>query len=216
MNAKTKAAAAAVDEMTKPVEAGFVAGKDIVDSLVKVGQEAAQKGYEQAVTMTKEQVEKARTAVAKGVDEMSTLGKDNVDAVVQAGTIYAKGVEVMGKEFMSYAQARMESNMAAMKAMMGARTLKELVDLQTEYARSSFDQMVTDDQAVGDRREGDERRVRPDQRPREPRRREDHEVGRGRLTGPRHRWRPTARRDPPPGRFRSCPGWRPRNAMERF
>ncbi|BBK30492.1 phasin family protein [Stella humosa] len=144
MNPKTKAAAAAVDEMTKPVEANFAAGKDMVESFVKVGQEAAQKGYEQAVTMTKDQVEKARTAVAKGVDEMSTLGKDNVDAVVQAGTIYARGVEVIGKEVMSYAQARMESNMAAMKAMLGARTLKELVDLQTEFARSTFDQMVTE------------------------------------------------------------------------
>ena len=144
MNQKSKAAAAAVDEMTKPMDSGFVAGKDIVDSFVKVGQEAAQKGYEQAVTMTKEQVEKARDVVAKSVDEMSSLNKDNVDAVVQAGTIYAKGVEVIGKEFMSYAQARLESNMAAMKAMMGARTLKELVDLQTEYARSSFDQMVTE------------------------------------------------------------------------
>ncbi len=144
MNPKSKAAAAAVEEMTKSGENGLVAGKEIVDSFVKVGQEAAQKGYEQAVSLTKEQVEKARTAVAKGVDEMSALGKDNVDAVVQASTIYAKGVEVIGKEVMSYAQARMESNMAAMKAMMGARTLKELVDLQTEFARNAFDQMVTE------------------------------------------------------------------------
>ena len=144
MNTKSKAAAAAVDEMTKTAETGFGAGNEMVDTFVKVGQEAAQKGYEQAVTMTKEQVEKARSVVAKGVDEMSTIGKGNVDAVVQAGTIYAKGVEVIGKEVMSYAQARMESNMAAMKAMMGARTLKELVDLQTEFARSAFDQMVTE------------------------------------------------------------------------
>ncbi len=142
MNPKTKAAAAAVDEMTKPTDATFTAGNEIVDSFVKVGHEAAQKGYEQAVSMTKEQVEKARAAMAKGVEEMSTLGRENVDAVVQAGTIYARGVEVIGKEVMTYAQARMESNMAAVKAMFGARTLKDLVDLQAAYARSNFDELV--------------------------------------------------------------------------
>ena len=144
MNPKTKAAAAAVDEATKPVEIGFTAGNEIVDNFVKVGQEAAQKGYEQAISMTKEQVEKARTALTKGVEEIGTLGRENVDAVVQASTIYAKGVEVIGKEVMTYAQARAESHIAAVKAMFGARTLKDLVDLQAAYARSSFDDLVSE------------------------------------------------------------------------
>ena len=94
MNPKSKAAAAAVDEMTKPADANVAAGSEIVDTFVKVGQEAAQKGYEQAVSMTKDHVEKARTAMAKGVEEFGTLGRENVDAVVQAGTIYARGVEI--------------------------------------------------------------------------------------------------------------------------
>ncbi|MGE0719674.1 MAG: phasin family protein [Alphaproteobacteria bacterium] len=143
MSIKTKAAPA-VEDMGKPADATFAAGKDMVDNFVKVGQEAAQKGYEQAVSMTKEQVEKARAAMAKGYDEFNTLGKDNVDALVKASAIYAKGVEALGKEVVTYAQARVETNLAAMKAMMGARTLKEFVDLQTEFARSAFDQFVTE------------------------------------------------------------------------
>lgn len=137
MSLKTKPAAAAV-------ETGMAAGKDMVETFVKVGQEAAQKGYEQAVTLTKEQVEKARATMAKGYDEMNSLGKDNLDAFVQASTIYAKGVEAMGKEVMTYAQTRMETNMAVMKAIFGCKTLKEVVDLQTEFARSAFDQIVTE------------------------------------------------------------------------
>ncbi|MCC7274217.1 MAG: phasin family protein [Alphaproteobacteria bacterium] len=143
MSSKTKAAFAAED-LGKPVDTGIVAGKEMMDTFVKVGQEAAQKGYEQAMTMTKEQVEKARVAVAKGYDELNAIGKDNVDALVKASTICAKGFEAIGKEVVNYTQARVESNLAAMKALMGARTLKEFVDLQTEFARSSFDQLVTE------------------------------------------------------------------------
>ena len=58
---------------------------------MKSGTEAAQKSYEQAVQMTQEHVTKANSAFVKGYEDIQGFGKQNIDAFVAAGTIFAKG-----------------------------------------------------------------------------------------------------------------------------
>jgi phasin family protein len=157
-------------------KAGAVAGPEAVEAVVKAGTEAATKGYEQAVALTKEQVksgqlsmdavvkagaeatkgyekavsttrtqvEKTSQAVFKGYDDLTVVGKDNIDACMKSGTILAKGLEALGKEVAKYTQASIEKNLAATQTMMGARTLREAVDLQSNYARESFDSLVAE------------------------------------------------------------------------
>jgi phasin family protein len=111
---------------------------------VKAGTDAATKNYEQAIAMTKDQVEKASTALFRGYDEMTVLNKDNVEAVVASSTIVAKGYETIGREVMSFTQSAIETNIAATKAIFGAKTLRELVDLQADFARSQFDNALAE------------------------------------------------------------------------
>lgn len=134
----------AVNEALKPVEDAATIGKESVEAAVKAGSVAAQKGYEQAVAMTKEQVEKASEALFKGYDQFNTLSKDNLEAVVASGTIVAKGVESLSKEVFALAQSSLESSMAVAKAFAGVRTLREAIDLQTELSRSQFDKLFAD------------------------------------------------------------------------
>ena len=137
------------------VEATVKANKQNLDAAVKAGSEAATKGYEQAVAKTKEQVEqavaltkenvdKAPEAVFKGYDEFAVLGKDTFDAMVRTNSIVAKGMETFGMEILAYAQASLEDNMAQTKALLGAKSLKELVDLQSDFARARLDKVVAE------------------------------------------------------------------------
>lgn len=122
------------------------AGKEAAEAVAKAGNNvaAAAAGYDQAVAMTKERVEKTSKAVFQGYGDFSSVGQENMDAVVQSGTIYAKGVETIGREVMSFAKAAVDNNVAATKAMFGAKSLREVVDLQNELTRKTFDRFLAE------------------------------------------------------------------------
>ena len=127
-----------------PVEAAVAANKETMETVMKAGTQAATKGYEQAIAIAQEQVEKASESLFKRYDEVASFGKENVDAYVLSGTLIAKGVESMGKELMSMAQSAVETNVATTKALFGAKTVREVIDLQTEFSRSAFDNFVAE------------------------------------------------------------------------
>jgi phasin family protein len=128
----------------KIAETTLFASKDSVENFMKAGVDATQKGLEQAVQLAKENVEKASTAFFKGYDEFSVYSKGNVEAVVKASTIYARGLEDLGKTVMAMTQAQLEASVAATKAVLGCTSLRQMVDLQTDLARSHFDKFVAD------------------------------------------------------------------------
>jgi len=127
----------------QPVEAA-TASKETMDAVVKAGTQAATKSYEQAVVMAQEQVEKASSSVFNGYEEVASLGQETVDAYVQSTTVFAKAVEVMGKEMMNFAQSTAEANVANAQALFGATSLQELIGLQTEISRSRYESLVAE------------------------------------------------------------------------
>lgn len=92
----------------------------------------------------REQMEKASQGVYKSFEEMSKLQKDNWEAMVAASQIWAKGAEVIGKAWMGLAQETMETAATTAKAMVGVKSLREAVDLQTDFAKGNFDKFVAE------------------------------------------------------------------------
>lgn len=146
----SKKTAAAAHEALKPVEAAVNASKETVEKVVKAGADAATKNYEQAVAMTKEQVEKASTAAFRGYDELATLNQENLDAFARSSNVMVKGYEIIGKEFMAFAQNSIDANVQATQAIFGAKTLREMIDLQAAYTRKSFDTAVSESSKIGE------------------------------------------------------------------
>jgi phasin family protein len=144
MAVKKTTASTTASEAIMPVEAAVSAGKEVVESVVKAGSEAAAKGYEQAVAITKEQVERTSSAVFQGYDEIASLGKENMDACVESGNIVAKGFENLSKEWMSFAQASLDSQVAMSKQLFGVKSFREAIDVQTSYTKSSFDTVLSE------------------------------------------------------------------------
>lgn len=138
------ASAPVLPGLIKPVEAAAAASQETMEAVVKAGTQAATKSYEQAVAMAQEQVEKASSGVFNGYDEVASLGQETVDAYVQSTTVFAKAVEVMGKELMNFAQNAAEANVANAQALFAAKTVQELIDLQTEISRSRYDSLMTE------------------------------------------------------------------------
>lgn len=135
---KSASAKAAMDS----VEAVASKQKETIEAAVKVGTEAMGKGYEQAYSMTKDQFEKANEMAFKSYDEIADFGKENVEAVVASSNIVAKGAEVIGKEVAAFAQAAAESNMAIAQKMFTVKNPQEFFDLQSQWAKQSFDALL--------------------------------------------------------------------------
>lgn len=149
MTAK-KTAAAAQQDVLAPVEAAVNASKETVEAVMKAGTDAYAKQYEQTVTMTKDQVEKASAMMFQNYDEFVSLNKANLDAVVATTTTVAKGFETLAKELMGFAQGNVENGMTTTKKLLGAKNLQELMDLQTEYGRALFDGCVAESAKVAE------------------------------------------------------------------
>lgn len=131
----------------KPIDAAVAVGKEAIEQVVKTSAEVANKGYEKAVAMTKENVEayvKAGSAAFKGYEDVLSFGKENLDAWVRSGTILAKGWQETSKVVMGLTQEVLEEGMAASKAMMTVKSVKELVDLQSSLVKTGFDKVVAE------------------------------------------------------------------------
>lgn len=139
MNAKIKGTAKATQETTqKTVDAVLAATKDAAENFVKAGTDAYTKGYEKAMAMTKENVD----SVVKGYADLAAWNKGNVEAAMAASNVAAKGFEALSAEFLAFTKAQMEDNVAQAKKVFGAKTLKEVLDLQSDFAKSAFDVTV--------------------------------------------------------------------------
>ncbi len=146
--AKTaKAAATPAADTVKQIEEAVAVHKETIESVVKAGADVASKGVDKAVSLTKEQVDaavKAGNAAFKGYEDVLQYSKANVDAFVQASTILARGVQEISKELVSLAQAQIEDSVGVSKALLGAKTLKEVIDLSSSVAKTNFDKLVAE------------------------------------------------------------------------
>lgn len=105
---------------------------------------------EQAMTMTKENVEKASQSILKGYDEMTQLSQKNVEAFVAAGNVWAKGAENIGKAYFNMLQVSAEAGAEATQAIFAAKTVKEAVDLQSGFAKSNMETLVSEGKKIND------------------------------------------------------------------
>ena len=137
-------ASSAVVQELKIAETAASAGAETVEAAVKTTTEAATKTVSEVVAATKEQVEKTSKAAFTGYDELSSVNKENLDAVVEAGKIMAKGMEVLSREVMAFTKESIEANTAAATKLFAVSSVQEAIELQSEFARSNFDKAVAE------------------------------------------------------------------------
>lgn len=81
-------------------------------------------------------------ALQEGVTRAVETSKENLDAVLQSVTLASKGFATLSNESLSFAKQSAEDAVKAAKAIMAAKTPQDYITLQTEYARTAFDQFV--------------------------------------------------------------------------
>ena len=124
----------AVSVETTPIAQGVSKMTDTV----KATTEKATEFFADVRVKASEAAEKGKKFAAEAVE----FNQANVDAVVEAGKIVAKGAQEMGKANMEFAKKNFEDVQAAVKELTAVKSPTDFVKLQGEMARKGFDTAV--------------------------------------------------------------------------
>jgi len=146
----TKSKAAAVVESTaetvKETNEAAVKGFDKTLHSMKEGMEKAAKGFETSQVKMKESVEKAM----KTAEEMVSFSQGNMEAFLKASQIFATGMQDISKHLAASSKHSMEESVAFTKSLMGVKSVKEAVDLQSGFAKASVEKAVAETSKITD------------------------------------------------------------------
>jgi len=79
---------------------------------------------------------------AQGYDRMVTLAKDNAEAFIKSANVAGRGIETINSEVLAFSRKRMEDGVVAAKAIFGAKSVNEAIELQADYGRMAFEAYV--------------------------------------------------------------------------
>ena len=80
----------------------------------------------------------------KAAEELAELTRANVEAIVDAGRIAVEGARSIGQDVVASNRDGIEKTADAVRALAEAKSPTEFLQLQGEFARSSFDRLVAE------------------------------------------------------------------------
>ena len=135
---------AAVKSGQESAEKAIKAGKENVDKAYQAGADALSENVDKFYAAAREQYAKVWPTMAPKIDEVADWNKGNLDALFAASEIAKKGAETMAEELAALNQAALADAAATAKDLISVKSYPELVQKQTESARSAFDRMVAE------------------------------------------------------------------------
>jgi len=91
-------------------------------------------------TAFKDGVEKTLAAI----NEANVHSKKNLEAVVASVTAAAKGAETVGAQAMAFSKKAFDEQVAAARSLAGAKSVQEVVELQTTLARTFLENYMAE------------------------------------------------------------------------
>lgn len=72
-----------------------------------------------------------------GLTELNVQGKQNLEALVASAAAAQKGAEALSAQGVAYSKKTWEDGVAAAQSLAAARSIQELIELQTSWAKSA-------------------------------------------------------------------------------
>lgn len=120
---------------------------DTAETVKKTVQETTAKAKAQADQFQAAGAKAFREGVDKsvaGLTELNAQGKQNLEAVVASAAAAQKGAEVLSQQALAYGKKSWEDGVAAAQSLTQARSVQELVELQTNYAKSAVEAYLSE------------------------------------------------------------------------
>ena len=104
------------------------------------GTAAFEKFFTEAAGRGEEAAKRSR----KAAEEMADMYRANIDAFVESSRIAATGAQSIGQSLIAKSRDSVEETANTVRSFAEAKSPTELLQLQSEYARSTFDRLVED------------------------------------------------------------------------
>src|SRR5918996_2933787 len=85
----------------------------------------------------------ASETAAPSYEELSTLGRDNMESMARASQAMLKGASDLNSLWASYWNEQLNTGVEAMRSLAECRGWDEAVTVQNEFARTSLDQVCS-------------------------------------------------------------------------
>lgn len=109
--------------------------KKTVEQATAAGTQAFQQASAQGNQAVREGMDKSMAAMT----ELNAMGKKNVEALVESATAAARGAEALGTQSLAFSKKSWEDGVNAAQALAGARSIQEVIELQTSFAKTAME-----------------------------------------------------------------------------
>jgi hypothetical protein len=88
--------------------------------------------------------------MATNFEDFQKFGKDQLEAATAAATSLAKGLQTIAAETTDFSKKSLESGSAYVEKLLGAKSLDSAIQIQSEYAKSTYEGFVAQATKLGE------------------------------------------------------------------
>lgn len=86
----------------------------------------------------------------KSTEDFVAFGQANMEAFLKSGQIWATGMQDLTKQIATTAKTSFEESVSTFKAMSTAKSVKEAIDLQSSFAKTTLEKAMTESNKITD------------------------------------------------------------------
>ena len=83
-------------------------------------------------------------------EDFQVYGKEQFDAAVASAGTLTKGLQAIATAVSDYSKKSFEDSAAAFEKLIGAKSLENAMEVQTEYLRSSYEEFVAESAKISE------------------------------------------------------------------
>ncbi len=83
-------------------------------------------------------------------DEIQRVGKEQLETASSVAASLTKGLQTIAAEAADFSKETIEANSAYVEKLMSAKTLEELMQIQSEFAKANYDRLTAQATKIGE------------------------------------------------------------------
>jgi hypothetical protein len=86
----------------------------------------------------------------KNIEDFQKFSKEQLDVATESASTLSKGVQAIVTEASDYSKKSFESSTALIEKLLGAKTIESAIQIQSDYAKTSYDAFLAQSSKFGD------------------------------------------------------------------
>jgi hypothetical protein len=141
------------------------AARNASEEVARASSDIAQRSTETVQEIMRSGVETANKTAQRSLDQFASVfgfsGREaqeaaeqssrNLQAVAECGTVLARGVEDISREWLDWAQQRFQSHLDGLNALLRCRTPQDFVAVQSDQVRQNLELLIESTRRVAER-----------------------------------------------------------------